>query len=405
MSYKYDFGKRSKRSISSISNLLAALNITSNEFDHVNALTESQKYKRIEVKKSNGSVRVVYNPDKTLRKIQRRINKRIFNQRHVKGGLISWPSYLFGSIPNAPQHKNIPTEVDLSRDYVACAANHCKSKSLLKMDISNFFDNIHQTHVYSIFSELLKFPEEVSKALTSLCCLNGSVVQGALTSSYIASAVLFDVEAKVVRRLQYKNLTYTRLVDDITVSSKTFDYDFSYAQNIIAEMLQSKDLPVNLEKTVISRCSTEGLIVHGLRVNYKEPRLPTSEVSRIRSSVKHLELLAQDSIYRVSRDYRKSFDRCQGRVNKLGRLGHKQHRPLLDRILRIKPLPSKKDIGLAIKFVTKLENWHPTKANEYWYFRLYHKAHADLNILQRSFNKTAKSLRQRLKVIKPTIGD
>jgi RNA-directed DNA polymerase len=405
MSYKYDFGKRSKRSISSISNLLAALNITVNELNHVNSLTEEQKYNRIEVKKSNGSIRVVYNPDKILRKIQRRINKRIFNQRHIKGGLISWPSYLFGSIPNAPQHDKIIPEADLSRDYVACASNHCNSKSLLKMDISNFFDNIHQTHVYSIFSELLKLPDPVANMLTSLCCLNGNVVQGALTSSYIASAVLFDVEAKVVKRLHYKNLTYTRLVDDITVSSNIFDYDFSYAQNIIAEMLQSKDLPVNLEKTVISRCSTEELMVHGLRVNYKEPRLPASEVSRIRSSVKHLELLAQDSVYRVSRDYRKSFDRCQGRVNKLGRLGHRQHKPLLDRVLRIKPLPSKKDIGLAIKFVSKLENWYLTKAGEYWYFRLYHKAHAELNILQRSFNKTAYSLRQRLRTIKPTIGE
>ncbi|EDM67837.1 RNA-directed DNA polymerase [Moritella sp. PE36] len=273
------------------------------------------------------------------------------------------------------------------------------------MDISDFFDNIHEIHVYSIFSDLLKFPDDVSNALTSLCCLNGNVVQGALTSSYIASAVLFDVEAKVVRRLQYKNLTYTRLVDDITVSSKKFDHDFSYAQSIITEMVQSKDLPINIEKTTISRCSTEELMVHGLRVNYKEPRLPASEVSRIRSSVKHLELLAQDSVYRVSRDYRKSFDRCQGRVNKLGRLGHRQHKILLDRILRIKPLPSKKDINLAIKFITKLENWHITKAGEYWYFRLFHKAHAELNILQRCFNKTAYSLRQRLRKIKPTAGD
>jgi RNA-directed DNA polymerase len=401
MSYKYDFGKRSKRSIGNIAKLLDVLDITQKELDLVNSLTEEQKYKRKEIAKSDGTVRVVYNPNKTLRKIQRRINKRIFNQRHNNGGLISWPSYLYGSIPNTPQESLSQQSSDYSKDYVACAANHCGSKSLLKMDISNFFDNIHEIHVKNVFLNLLKFPEDVSNTLTSLCCLQGNVVQGALTSSYIASAVLFDVEAQVVRRLHFKKLTYTRLVDDITVSSQKFNYEFTFAQNLIVEMLQSKDLPLNLSKTTISTCSSEELIVHGLRVNYKEPRLPSSEVSRIRASVKHLELLAQDSIYRVSRDYRKSYDRCLGRVNKLGRLGHKQHIILLKRILRIKPLPSKKDIGLAIHFIQKLEGWHPTKAGEYWYYRLFNKAHSELNVLQRSFDKIALSLRIKLKKIKP----
>ncbi|HBF46186.1 MAG TPA: RNA-directed DNA polymerase, partial [Shewanella frigidimarina] len=337
MSYKYDFGKRSKRSIGSIAKLLDVLDIKQEELDLVNSLTEDQKYKKNEIPKSDGTVRVVYNPHKTLRKVQRRINKRIFNQRHNKGGLISWPSYLYGSIPNTPQQNSTTKTFDLSKDYVACAANHCGSKSLLKMDISNFFDNIHETHVKNIFSNLLKFPEDVSNTLTSLCCLKGNVVQGALTSSYIASAVLFDVEAQVVRRLHFKSLTYTRLVDDITVSSQKLNYDFTFAQRLIADMLQSKDLPINLSKTIIFTCSTEELIVHGLRVNYSEPRLPSSEVARIRASVKHLELLAQDSVYRVSRDYRKSYDRCLGRVNKLGRLGHKQHSILLERTVKIKP--------------------------------------------------------------------
>jgi RNA-directed DNA polymerase len=401
MSYKYDFGKRSKRSIGSIAKLLDVLDITQKELDFVNSLTEQQKYTKKEIAKSDGTVRVVYNPDKTLRKIQRRINKRIFNQRHSKGGLISWPSYLYGSIPNTPQLVSSQQTHDNSKDYVACAANHCCSKSLLKMDISNFFDNIHEVQVNNVFINLLKFPEDVSNTLTGLCCLEGNVVQGALTSSYIASAVLFDVEGQVVRRLHLKKLTYTRLVDDITVSSQKFNYEFTFAKNLISEMLHSKDLPINLSKTKISTCSTEELVVHGLRVNYKEPRLPSSEVSRIRASVKHLELLAQDSIYRVSRDYRKSYDRCLGRVNKLGRLGHKQHTVFLNRILRIKPLPSKKDIRIAIHFIKKLEGWHPTKADEYWYFRLFNRAHAELNILQRSFDKVALSLRKKLQKIKP----
>jgi RNA-directed DNA polymerase len=405
MSYKYDFGKKSKRSIASVKNLLEALDITDAELRSVKLLSDDEKYKRKEIEKSDGSVRVVYSPDKNLRKIQKRINRRIFNQRHMKGGLISWPSYLYGSIPNTPAGVGSLHDEPISRDYVSCAGQHCESKSLFKMDISDFFDNIHESHVYSVFSDLLKFPEEVSTELTSLCCFKGNVVQGALTSSYIASAILFDIEPKVVKRLHRKKLVYTRLVDDITVSSKTLNYNFSYSEKIISEMLCEKDLPVNSEKTITSRCSSEELMVHGLRVSYKEPRLPSQEVSRIRASVKNLELLAQDSKYRVSRDYRKSFDRCQGRVNKLGRLGQKQHKILLDRILRIKPLPRKEDIDLAERFITKLERWYMTNRAEFWYWSLHNKAHAELNVLQRSFWKESKKFRVRLGGIKPEYED
>lgn len=214
-------------------------------------------------------------------------------------GHISWPSYLYGSIPNEIRKDSNNQEV-ISKDYIACARNHCMAKSLMKLDISNFFDNIHQDHVYSIFKNLLKYPDDVSEVLTKLCCYKGNVVQGALTSSYIASAVLFDVEPLLVKRLHRKNLVYTRLVDDITVSSNKKQYDFSYAQSLIVEMLHSKDLPVNNNKTIIKYVSTEPLIVHGLRINFKEPRLPADEVSRIRASVKNLELLAKDGQYKVS---------------------------------------------------------------------------------------------------------
>ncbi|MEY8253127.1 MAG: reverse transcriptase family protein [Colwellia sp.] len=422
MPYKYAFVKRAKRSISNIPNLLTTLDISQSEFDYVISLPDEERYKKAIIEKSDGSDRIVYDPEKVLRKVQRRINTRIFNQRdnNNKGGLISWPSYLYGSIPNSPKeylehlkssgsdNKNLEPSDSIcfsgtdSRDYIACASVHCGSKSILKMDISDFFSNIHKSHVKKIFSELLKFPDEVADSLTSICSLGEHVVQGALTSSYIASAVLFDIEPEIVKRLHYKKLSYTRLVDDMTVSSSKQDYDFVFAKRLISGMLEAKDLPVNLSKTVISRCSTEGLVVHGLRVNYKEPRLPSTEVARIRSSVKHLELLARDPVYRVSRDYRKSFDRCQGRVNKLGRLGHRQHSVLLNRVLRIVPLPSKKDIYIVSRFVSRLEHLHPTLKGEYRYARLFNRAHSELNILQRIFKGSAKKLRDRLKLVIPS---
>ena len=257
----------------------------------------------------------------------------------------------------------------------------------------------------NIFKTVLNYPADVSLMLANFCCYEDRIPQGALTSSYIASAVLFEVEAKAAIRLRRKNLVYTRLVDDITVSSKNINYDFSFAQNIIEEMLNSLDLPINRSKTSVSYFSTDDLLVHGLRVNYKEPRLPSEEVSRIRASVKNLEKLAQESTYRTSRDYRKSFNRCLGRVNKLARLGHKQHCKLLERVNKISPLPSKGDIKRAIKFIDKLDGWYASHYKEHWYRRCFYRAQVDINILKRTFKKEAKPLQLKLQKIRPPSED
>ena len=108
----------------------------------------------------------------------------------------------------------------MPKDYISCARLHCSSKSILTIDIKDFFDNVHEVHVKEVFKDFLKYSDDVSSVLADICCMNSHLVQGALTSSYIASLVLFDIEGDLVKKLERKNLVYTRLVDDMNVSSK-----------------------------------------------------------------------------------------------------------------------------------------------------------------------------------------
>ena len=71
-------------------------------------------------------------------------------------------------------------------------------------------------------------------------------------------------------------------------------------------MLYQKDLPVNFNKTMTYKSNLEPLNVHGLRVNYKEPRLPQHEVSNIRAAVKRLESLVQND--KLVREYLRDMD-------------------------------------------------------------------------------------------------
>lgn len=392
----YNPKKISSESIGSIDSLSSCLDVTIKELEQAQNLPASERYKLLETPKSDGSLRKVYSPHFLIRKIQRRINARILSNPH----LISWPNHIFGSIPNQLLNEGLIVE----RDYISCAKQHCGAKSILTLDIKNFFDNIHQSYVENIFTEFLKYNVEVSKVLSDLCCLEQRVVQGALTSSYIASLCLWDIEGELVSKLGHKQLVYTRYVDDINVSSRLSNYDFSYARRAIETMLDKKGLPLNDDKTKIQYVSTEPLKIHGLRVGFKEPRLPSAEVRNIRAAVKNVETLSSEHQYRISHAYRKDFNRCMGRVNKLGRVGHNQHQILVKRLKKVIPLPSKKDIDRTKKIIERLEKDYAEKKSTFWYMKRFYLAHERLNILQRIYWKSSSELRERLKNIKPTYG-
>lgn len=387
--------KVSSESIATIESLCNALSITTDELSQALALTPEQRYHKTEVPKANGTFRAVHNPHHLIRKLQRRINKRIFANQDV----IKWPDHVYGSVPN----DDTSDASSSKKDYVSCVRQHCGAKSILSADIKDFFDNIHYDQVVNIFKNFLKYPDEVSKVLANICCKDLNVVQGALTSSYIATLCLFADEGEVVKRLKHKGLVYTRLVDDITISSHVPNFDFSYALRLTEQMLHDVGLPLNLQKTKIQHASMAPLIVHGLRVDFSQPRLPPEEPRKIRASVKHLELLAASPGYRASRAYRKDFNRCLGRVNKLQRVGHSQHVPLVERLKCILPLASHKDIERACLLIERLEKdfLKPGYKDSYWFYKRFFVASERLGILKRSFPKIAQELRLRLRSMYP----
>lgn len=387
--------KISENSISSFDALCQALDITPSEFFEAMALTAAERYEARSVPKKDGSSRTVYKPHYLIRKIQRRINRRIFANPNI----INWPDHVFGSIPNS----NISASVVAEKDYVNCVRQHCGSKSILSIDIKEFFDNVNYEQVFNIFTKFLNYPEEVSNTLTDICCMESHLVQGALTSSYIATLCLFETEGHVVNKLKKKGLTYTRLVDDITISSRISKYDFSYALKLTEQMLNDAGLPLNSAKTKTQYASMSPLIVHGLRVDFDQPRLPPHEPRNIRAAVKNLELLAASPGYRASRAYRRDFNRCLGRVNKLHRVKHNQYLPLLSRLQKILPLPSHADIDRAEMLVQRLQNDYakPNYKESYWFYKRYYVASERLAILKRSFPKKAEELRGKLRLMRP----
>ena len=120
-------------SIASVANLCNALSISVAELDEALNLPHAERYITKITPKKDGSDRIIHNPHYLIRKIQRRINDRIFSNEKV----IVWPDHLYGTIPN-----QIYQDVVIEKDYIACARVHCNSKSILTLDIRDFFNNL-----------------------------------------------------------------------------------------------------------------------------------------------------------------------------------------------------------------------------------------------------------------------
>ncbi|EGQ8165018.1 RNA-directed DNA polymerase [Vibrio parahaemolyticus] len=383
-----------KNAINSMAALEKTLGLTAKEIQSIISLPESQKYFEKKVPKSDGSIRLVYCPHPQVRRAQRKINNNIFKK------LVKWPSYIFGSIPNT----KISKEQIEKKDYISCAGQHCGAKSLLKMDIKSFFDNIHFDHVLDMFVNFFHYDKDVSFTLAKLCCKSDYIVQGGLTSSYVASLILWRHEPELVKRLQRKNLTYTRLVDDISISSHVSNFDFSMVQQLVTNMLYEIDLPVNNDKTKVYHLSTEPLTIHGIRVNFNEPRLPANEVRKIRAAVHNLTILASQPGYRTLHSYREDYARCMGRVNKLKRVQHEKHSEFLKTLQNIRPLPSEKDLKRARVVYHRLMRNYSEKKDTRGYRTSFFKLQERLNVLCRKkcFREEAQKIRRKLKEIAPS---
>lgn len=385
--------KGNKNKFSNLKTLYKALGISECFVQKVLNLPTHAWYTKKEVKKKDGSKRIVYAPDKKLKHLQGKIKTRILADENI----IIWPHYIYGSLKNTVDANGNK----VIRDYVACASNHTKAKSLLTVDIEDFFDNVNEHIVKKIIKKYISNNEAVINFLLKICCFEGRLIQGAPTSSYLASMSLYSVEPKAKMRLKQKGLTYTRFVDDITVSSKVYNYNFTYALKVIEDALTEIGLFLNRNKILIRYAGAAPLTVHGLRVDFHNVRLPAEEIKAIRANVRMLERMATKYKIRTSYTYRKEYERCMGRVNKLKRTGHQKHDHYLKRLRKVKPIPSRSDIKLSQNKLQELLQTYPKYSSSYYYKKKYYWLAERLYILRHSFPKSANTMLEELKSIRP----
>lgn len=305
--------------ISHVSTLARALGVKESEFRHLVGRADSLYIPGPKFKKADGTYRYTYKALSNLYSVQNRIMRQILRN-------VAFPEYLQGAIydPVNP------------RSYIKDAGLHSGARYVIKADISNFFPSITADHVTALWMDFFRFSDDVSRCLTALVTKDGFVAQGLSTSTYIANLVFWDIEPNVFSRLKSRNLTYSRYIDDVTVSTHESigARTKTYAISQIIRMFSCKGFRAKRSKLHILNSSNR-MTVHNLAVN-RGISLTKQKRSQLRSAIRQIELRYPDEM--DTDQYNKDWNKVAGRI------GHvKQFHPafadtLRSRLEQVRPI-------------------------------------------------------------------
>lgn len=243
-----------------------------------------RRYKVFSIEKKGGGVRIVAQPSRELKLLQRLVVDRV--------------------LANIPVHESAHGYVR-GRGIKSNALAHSQARYLLKMDLENFFPSIRPLDLARRLSRLsnISLGLDEKRQLYSLLFwkprgLGMQLCIGAPSSPLISNALMYDVDVAISALAIERGVIYTRYADDMTFSCADKGV-LPELQALVENVIESSRTPrlrVNRGKTVhISRA--QRIVVTGVTINTsaeislgrEKKRLIRSMVHRFRRGELDLE--------------------------------------------------------------------------------------------------------------------
>jgi retron-type reverse transcriptase len=198
-------------------------------------------YKQYRIPKRSGGVRIIQAPTYTMKAAQAWVLRNILDK--------------LSSTPIATAFREGKSILD------NCDA-HASNRYFVGLDIKDFFPSITRDRIASIFS-MIGYEEDASEILSSLCCLNDRLPQGAVTSPALSNLICHKLDRRLMGLAAVHNLTVSRYADDITFSNNNPKV-LRGRIHTIRRIIEHEGFKVNLSKLRFcgpeSRCTVTGLV-------------------------------------------------------------------------------------------------------------------------------------------------
>ncbi len=303
--------------ISNVSSLARILEVNVGELIYISTNVKKFWIPGKTTQKKDGTPRLTNDARPELKEIHRKIKNRLLINAN-------YPVFLNGGLPKCSIYTN--------------ASPHTKSKVLISEDIGGFYPSTTRKNVYDIWKYYFNCTPAISEILADLTTYEDSLPQGWIPSSYLANLIFWDIESKLVKYLKEKGFTYTRFVDDISISTKAY-HNKDQITDVISQtvgMLLKKGYRVKRSKHTI-RPATSQQTVNNLLVNNHRVGLPRDKRREIRAQVEHLEYSYRHGMYQ-SDEYVRNWRRAASSVGRLKKGHPKLYKNLRIRLKEVKAL-------------------------------------------------------------------
>lgn len=157
----------------------------------------SRMYQTFAVHKRSGKQRIINAPDRRLKMLQRKICDLLtllYKRRNPVHGFVA------------------------ERSVKTNAQSHIGSKYVANLDLKDFFPSITERRVTGVLTAL-GIGRDVAEILSSICCVNGGLPQGAPSSPILSNMICFRLDKELMTFAKGARCIYTRYADDLTFSS------------------------------------------------------------------------------------------------------------------------------------------------------------------------------------------
>ncbi len=188
------------------------------------------------IPKNKGGKRLIAAPNPKLKAIQHRILHEILEKFEM-------PEYCTGFITG--------------RSILDNANIHIRARSMVKIDLKNFFPSLNFSHVFEVFRGM-GYNRSISGILACLCTDYYQdpiryAPQGAPTSPMIGNLYALKLDKRLKRLWEKQGFQYSRYADDLTFSSK--EDKIKVRKLIIStyQIIKDEKLIPNYKKTKVFR--------------------------------------------------------------------------------------------------------------------------------------------------------
>lgn len=263
--------------------LAALFGVTGNQL--LTSLYKSKSYRKFLIPKKSSGYRTITSPTGIRRIIQSQI-KEVLDSGYRR------PEGTHGFVTG--------------RSVVTNATCHVGRRTIINLDLLNYFDAIDFYRVRGVFlSQPFSLNWVVSNILAQACTCNGTLMTGGITSPAISNLVTIGLDKRLARLAGRRGGRYTRYADDITLSflqppsvlqefvakndQAIYEIGGKLSSEINDEGFSSNSLKFRVQ-TGVSRKSVTGLIVN------KKVNLPRQWVRSLDSKIYGVEKFGIDKV-------------------------------------------------------------------------------------------------------------